>query len=198
MDGNVSQMFNYCTEEKLLYLPTLETNGFKQSSGLSPVGGFVTFGCSSRVPLNKLQGPSIPQSVYHYKKTVASTSHCFFCATLPHLHTPPTLRSSGLPHPPYRFIQLQSAGYLSLHLSRRLSAAPYGLGGCSFAQPSGSAPLALRPKSRYAKGGAIMFPRRVTLASLRSTALTPLRSHPAVAVRLPQPRHCAPRKSNFR
>lgn len=103
------------------------------------------------------------------KKTVASTSHCFFCATLPHLHTLPTLHSSGLPHPPYRFIQLQSASYLPLYLSRRLSAAPYSLGGCSFAQPSGSAPLALRPKSRYAIGGPLLFPRRATLASLRST-----------------------------
>ena len=138
---------------------------YGQSSGLSPVGGFVPFGCSSRLK------PSIPQSVHHHKKNSRLNKPLFFfCATLPHLHTPPTLRSSGLPHPPYRFIQLQSAGYLSLHLSRRLSAAPYSLGGCSFAQPSGSAPLALRPKSRYAKGYPLLFPRRVTLASLRSTA----------------------------
>lgn len=108
--------------------------------------------------------------MYHHKKTVASTSHCFFCGTLPHLHTLPTLRSSGLPHPPYRFIQLQSASYLSPHLSRRLFAAPYCLGGCSFAQPSGSAPLALRPKSRYAKAILYCFP-----AVLRSHHYAPLR-----------------------
>ena len=135
-----------------------------QSSGLSPVGSFVPFGCSSRLT------PSIPQSVHHHKKKQSlEQATVFFCATLPHLHTLPTLRSSGLPHPPYRFIQLQSAGYLSLELSRRLSAAPYSLGGCSFAQPSGSAPLALRPKSRYAIGGPSLFPRRTTLASLHST-----------------------------
>jgi hypothetical protein len=40
----------------------------------------------------------------------------------------------------------------------------------------------------------IYFPRRFTLAVLLSTPYTTLRSRPAVAVRLPQPRHCAPRK----
>lgn len=94
--------------------------------------------------------------------------HCF----VPHLHTVSTLRSVGLMHPQYRFISLHSASYVSLHSSRIMSAALSFFSGCSFAQPSGLAPLALYPKSRNAKGWLIFFPRRYTLLSLHSTSLS--------------------------
>ena len=118
---------------------------------------------------------------------------------VPHLHTFSTLRSARLLHPQYRFIPLHSAGYAPLHSSSMVSVAPYFFSGCSFAQPSGLAPLALCPKSRNAKGCLIFFPRRFTLLSLLSTSSrgksgATLRSRSRVAVRLPQPRHCAPQQ----
>jgi len=44
-----------------------------------------------------------------------------------------------------------------------MSAALYFFSGCSFAQPSGLAPLSLCPKSRIAKGSLLLLPRRYTL-----------------------------------
>jgi hypothetical protein len=81
-----------------------------------------------------------------------------------------------------------------------MSAALRVFSGCSFAQPLGLAPLALCPKSRNVpqKAGLtyIFSPpfhaRSLTLHFARAT----FRSHPAVAVRLPQHRHFAPRKKN--
>jgi hypothetical protein len=73
-------------------------------------------------------------------------------------------------HPQYSFISLHSAGYVSLHSSSIMSAALYFFSGCSFAQPSGLAPLLLCPKSRNAKGWLLYFPRRFTLLSLLSTS----------------------------
>jgi len=95
-----------------------------------------------------------------------------------------------------------------------MSAALSFFSGCSFAQPSGfgsahlnrkafhfncplsiinyQLPHSLCPKSRYACGCPLFFPRRVTLLSLLSASQATLRSRSSVAVRLPQPRHCAP------
>jgi hypothetical protein len=69
---------------------------------------------------------------------------------VPHLHTFSTLRSAGLLHPQYRFIPFHSAGCVPLHSSRIMSVALYFFSGCSFAQPSGLAPLALCLKLRNA------------------------------------------------
>ena len=55
----------------------------------------------------------------------------------------------------------------------------------------------LCPKSRYACGCPLFFPRRFTLLSLLSIPQAPLRSRSSVAVRLPQPRHCAPHSFRY-
>ena len=93
---------------------------------------------------------------------------------VPHLHTFSILRSAGLLHPQYRFIPFRSAGYTPLHSSSIMSVAPYFFSGCSFAQPSGLAPLALCPKSRNApqkkRDYSYHFPRRFTLAVLLFTS----------------------------
>jgi hypothetical protein len=52
-------------------------------------------------------------------------------------------------HPQYRFIPFRSVNYATLHSSSIMSAALSVFSGCSFAQPSGLAPLSLCPKSRY-------------------------------------------------
>jgi hypothetical protein len=85
---------------------------------------------------------------------------------VPHLHTFSTLRSAGLLHPQYRFIPFHSASYVPLHSSRIMSVTLYFFSGCSFAQPSGLAPLALCPKSRNAKGCLLFSPRSSTLLLL--------------------------------
>ena len=126
--------------------------------------------------------------------------------------------TSATPHHCASLRRLRSAPFRRVRVCR-----PICFGGCSFAQPSGLAPRpspalylkttqihnqgisyyhrhpdgsrrALCPKSRFAYGGIIFFPRRFTLAVLLSTARAPFRSRPAVAVRLPQHRHCAPHK----
>ena len=120
---------------------------------------------------------------------------------VPHLHTFSTLRSAGLLHPQYRFIPLHSASYVPLHSSRIMSVALYFFSGCSFAQPSGLAPL--REKRHFALNQGTPPKRRMVYIfsppfHARSTSLhfarATFHSRPAVAVRLPQPRHCAPRK----
>jgi hypothetical protein len=60
-----------------------------------------------------------------------------FRSSSSHAHS---LRSSGLPHPQHRIISLHSASSVPLHSAVFTSAAPYIFSGCSFAQPSGSAP----------------------------------------------------------
>jgi hypothetical protein len=75
-------------------------------------------------------------------------------------------------HPQYRFIPFRFVNYAALHSSSIMSAALNIFSGCSFAQPSGLAPLALCPKSRYAKGWLIFLPRRYTLLSLHFTSLS--------------------------
>lgn len=69
-------------------------------------------------------------------------------------------------HPQYRFISLYSTGSVPLHSSNIMSATLSVFSGCSFAQPSGLAPLSLCPKSRNAKGCLLFFSRRFTLQSL--------------------------------
>jgi hypothetical protein len=68
-------------------------------------------------------------------------------------------------HPQYRFIPFRFVNYATLHSSSIMSAALSFFSGCSFAQPSGLAPLSLCPKSMNAKGYLIFFPRRFTLIS---------------------------------
>ena len=119
---------------------------------------------------------------------------------VPHLHTFSTLRSVGLMHTQYRFIPFHFASYVTLHSSRIMSAALSVFSGCSFAQPLGLAPF--REKRHFALNQGTLpltftfsppfHARSITLHFARAT----FRSHPAVAVRLPQHRHCAPRKKN--
>lgn len=127
-----------------------------QSSGLSLVVPFVSFGCSSRSCLppfhrhftaQKIRQPKNRQP--YFSAVRSSSSHSLF------------LRSVGLMHPQYRFISLQlfvrltlhfiplkALSFLSLHSSRILSAALSVFSGCSFAQPSGLAPF--RKKLHFA------------------------------------------------
>ena len=119
---------------------------------------------------------------------------------VPHLHTFSILRSVGLMHPQYRFIPFHFASYVSLHSSRIMSAALGVLSGCSFAQPLGLAPF--REKRHFALNQgtppltSIFSPPFHARSATLHFAKTTFHSHPAVAVRLPQHRHGAPRKKN--
>ena len=140
-------------------------------------------------------------------------------------------------HPQYSFIPLQSfvrltlhfiplkaLSFVSLHSSRIMSATLSFFSGCSFAQPSGLAPLPfscvfhsletlhfdykipLLTNIRHAVDGRfalnqgtpigclMFFPRRFTLLFLLSTPQATFRSRSSVAVRLPQHRLFAPQK----
>ena len=89
-----------------------------------------------------LGSPSIPQTLHSTKKNSSLKISSYFFALLrsssSHVHF---LRSAGLLQTQYRFISLHSAGYVSLHSSHIVSAALRFFSGCSFAQPSGLAPL---------------------------------------------------------
>ena len=119
---------------------------------------------------------------------------------VPHLHTFSTLRSAGLMHPQYRFIPFRSVNYATLHSSSIMSAALYFFSGCSFAQPLGLAPFGEKPHFALNQGTLTLtfifsptfHARSLTLHFAKAT----FRSQPAVAVRLPQHRHFAPRKKN--
>jgi hypothetical protein len=103
-------------------------------------------------------------------------------------------------HPQNRFIPFHFASYVTLHSSRIMSAALSFFSGCSFVQPLGLAPF--REKRYFALNQGTLtltfifsppfHARSITLHFARAT----FRSHPAVAVRLPQHRHGAPRKKN--
>ena len=142
-----------------------------QSSGLSSVVPFVSFGCSSRSTLyfhknffgkkavyyfNSIaRFPSIPQITSQHKKySSLKISSCIFSAVRSSSSHGLFLRSVGLMHPQYRFISfhsfvcfplhfitLQALSFIALHSSRIMSAALRFFSGCSFAQPSGLAPL---------------------------------------------------------
>lgn len=88
----------------------------------------------------KIRQPKIGSLIFSAVRS--SSSHGLF------------LRSIGLMHPQYSFIPLQSfvrltlhfitlkaLSFISLHSSRIMSAALSFFSGCSFAQPSGLAPL---------------------------------------------------------
>ena len=81
-----------------------------------------------------------------------------------------------------------------------MSAVPYCFSGCSFAQPLGLAPFGKKPHCALNQGtlpltfifSPTFHARSITLHFARAT----FRSHPAVAVQLPQHRHVAPHKKN--
>jgi hypothetical protein len=102
-------------------------------------------------------------------------------------------------HPQYRFIPFRSVNYATLHSSRIMSAALYFFSGCSFAQPSGLAPLSLCPKSRNAKGYLIFFPRRFTLisASFRSVPTLTFRIYGGSSIAATPPLRSS-KNNNFR
>ena len=99
---------------------------------------------------------------------------------------------------PLHFIPLQALSFSSLHSSSIMSDALSFFSGCSFAQPSGLAPLSLCPKSRNAYRLTLIFsPPFHARSTTLHFAIATFRSRPAVAVRLPQHRHFAPRKKNI-
>ena len=102
----------------------------------------------SAVPVGRRQKSLLPPFHRHFtalkKKQQLENKQLFFLRCfVPHLHTFSTLRSAGLMHPQYRFIPFRSVNYATLHSSSIMSAALYFFSGCSFAQPSGFAPLSL-------------------------------------------------------
>jgi hypothetical protein len=168
----------------------------------------------------KIRQPKIGNLIFSAVRS--SSSHVLF------------LRSVGLMHPQYSFISLQSfvrltlhfislkaLSSISLHSSSIMSAALSFFSGCSFAQPSGLAPLPCFNSLQYFQkthnsyftihnllgrfalnqgtpfGCLTFFPRRFTLLSLLSTPQASFRSRSSVAVRLPQPRHCAPHSFRY-
>jgi hypothetical protein len=108
--------------------------------GLPKAFGTPPFHRHSTAQKNKAVQPKAGQP--YFSAVRSSSSHVHF------------LRSVGLMHPQYRFISLQSfvrltlhfiplkaLSFLSLHSSRIMFAALSVFSGCSFAQPSGLAPL---------------------------------------------------------
>ena len=144
------------------------------------------FLCSARLFQSLACSGSIPQSTAAPCSSAAQKKGSFLLVALSSSSHARFLRSVGLMHPQYSFIPFRSASYVTLHSSSIMSAALSVFSGCSFAQPSGLAPLtsfqlsisnrllttsllhshpirSLCPKSRNAYGCFLFFPRRYTL-----------------------------------
>jgi len=143
-----------------------------QSIGLPPVASLVPLGCSSQSFLLPFHRPLATK-----KKSSQEKWQLFFCCLRSQSPHGRFLRSSGLLHPQYRFITLRCA---ALHSSSIASAAPCFFSGCSFAQPSGFAPLSLCIGIRNAVADLYFFP-----AVTRSQPYSPEKraSRSVVAVR---------------
>ena len=169
--------------------------------------------CSVRL-FQSVVPSSVPQTLHSTKKysSLKISSYIFSAVRSSSSHGL-FLRSVGLMHPQYSFIPLQSfvrltlhcitlkaLSFLSLHSSRIMSAALSVFSGCSFAQPSGLAPFGKNLtlpliKERLRLTFIFSPPLHAAIPTLHF-AIASFHSRSSVAVRLPQHRHCAPRKAN--
>lgn len=112
----------------------LNNNG-KQTSGLPPVASFVPPGCSSRSSAEKASFLRSTDHLPPKKRAALKKSSSFFVVCVPGLHTVASCVRRGY--------CVRNTNPQEKCGSVFASTAPYFFSGCSFAQPSGFAPLSL-------------------------------------------------------